>query len=342
MGVRVKNQKGYEWYAYGDHTLLKGEREESVDVVRAEAAVQASVDEVYAAFEDPDKWLATVGKDADQAGQKADEERNAKGNHFPWEHNSVSAFAPMTLVPGPVDTQRCQKQAKTVCVAKPYFPSNTCYSAKCAGASNCEAVKDGSTSCCKKAHGTYLCTDTKKLNPPPLFIDGRLAGKPGAVLFRAGPYLKGKGYQRYHGTYHLIDFAHDKERAMAQMQQALDESLVLTANPLRGKAKQMKVPSAAADSRLPSRPQESKSTKRSKWEKLIGDGNGNCKRESTWWPCGCESDPENPCKGKCICSTLVCQCQVAGYVGIDSVFKNSYSNNMNVPQTRRRRMGFRT
>lgn len=54
-GLRVTNKRGDKWIAYGDGTLLNEESKNNLKI--AVEAVQASVDQVYEAYRQPEKTI---------------------------------------------------------------------------------------------------------------------------------------------------------------------------------------------------------------------------------------------------------------------------------------------
>lgn len=191
------------------------------------------------------------------------------------------------------------------------------------------------------AYTTWECEDTAKLNPPPMFIDGAMAGRPGTLLIRAGGFLRGKGYQRFNAVYQLIDLS-DPTHGLKILDKALKDNYAFSANPWHGAAMAMKPPKKS----LPTRPVVWKvQEKGPDWEKLIRPQSnkemalgtskstrGNCICTNRLLTCGhakeCKSDPKNPCKGKCVCDKTgvnECICTVPGFVGESGLWKQMYN-----------------
>lgn len=194
-------------------------------------------------------------------------------------------------------------------------------------------------------HTTFECKDTAKLNPPPMFIDGAVAGLPGTLLTRYGDFLRGKGYKRYNGAYQLIDLS-DSTYGLEMLEKSYKDNFIFSANPVGGQASKITPPPKSIKTR-PAVWQQADMSKEDQnaWKKLIGkqstsatyitgggmEATGLCKR-STTFSCGgdsdCYPDPNNPCQGTCVCETQgvnECKCAAAGYVGENAIYKISYN-----------------
>jgi hypothetical protein len=56
-GLRVKNKRGDKWIAYGDKKLMKSGNKDNLEYVLE--AVQKSVDQVYEAYQNPNRTINT-------------------------------------------------------------------------------------------------------------------------------------------------------------------------------------------------------------------------------------------------------------------------------------------